>query len=179
MNHITMIRSYIDSQNMKWLAIESARDRQAETRGWVVRGCRRQRRAGAGAGALWAIVPLMHAVTASFVCEPHPKPTSFPTARSHTPTPATHTPLSSSTPAGRWTWLSWRTPTHIRNPAHAHTPNAPNPPTHTTLFNTRRQVDLAEVEDPRVDVCLFCLPPHRLRAIDLRCAPATARAAES
>lgn len=31
-----------------------------------------------------------------------------------------------------------------------------------------RGVDLSEVEDPRVDVCLFCLPPHRLRTIDLR-----------
>ncbi|KAI8474148.1 MAG: septin-like protein [Monoraphidium minutum] len=31
-----------------------------------------------------------------------------------------------------------------------------------------RTIDLSEVEDPRVDVCLFCLPPHRLRAIDLR-----------
>lgn len=32
----------------------------------------------------------------------------------------------------------------------------------------KRVVDLAEVEDPRVDVCLFCLQPHRLRPIDLR-----------
>jgi septin family protein len=32
-----------------------------------------------------------------------------------------------------------------------------------------RTVDLSEAEDPRVDACLFCLPPHRLRAIDLRC----------
>jgi hypothetical protein len=28
--------------------------------------------------------------------------------------------------------------------------------------------DMSEVEDPRVDVCLFCLPPHRLRAIDIK-----------
>uniref|UniRef100_A0A7S0N8F4 Septin-type G domain-containing protein n=1 Tax=Chlamydomonas leiostraca TaxID=1034604 RepID=A0A7S0N8F4_9CHLO len=31
-----------------------------------------------------------------------------------------------------------------------------------------RKDDLGEVEDPRVDVCLFVLPPHRLRAIDLK-----------
>ena len=31
----------------------------------------------------------------------------------------------------------------------------------------------ADVEDPRVDLCIFCLPPHRLRPIDLRCAPVT------
>lgn len=24
-----------------------------------------------------------------------------------------------------------------------------------------RQVDMAEVDDPRVDVCIYCLPPHR------------------
>jgi septin 7 len=24
-----------------------------------------------------------------------------------------------------------------------------------------RAQDLSEVEDPRVDVCLFCVPPHR------------------
>ncbi|KAK9842330.1 hypothetical protein WJX81_007177 [Elliptochloris bilobata] len=34
--------------------------------------------------------------------------------------------------------------------------------------DTRRAVDLADVEDPRVDLCIFCLPPHRLRPIDLR-----------
>jgi septin 7 len=33
---------------------------------------------------------------------------------------------------------------------------------------TDRAQDLTEVEDPRVDVCLFCLPPHRLRAIDIK-----------
>jgi septin family protein len=27
-----------------------------------------------------------------------------------------------------------------------------------------------QVEDPRIDVCLFCVPPHRLRPIDIRCA---------
>eukprot|EP00884_Botryococcus_braunii_P014002 jgi/Botrbrau1/22602/Bobra.176_1s0032.1 len=32
----------------------------------------------------------------------------------------------------------------------------------------KRVVDLGEVEDPRVDICLFCLQPHRLRPIDLR-----------
>eukprot|EP00775_Hariotina_reticulata_P002608 gene2608-2910_t len=31
-----------------------------------------------------------------------------------------------------------------------------------------RAQDLTEVEDPRVDVCLFCVPPHRLRPIDIR-----------
>lgn len=31
-----------------------------------------------------------------------------------------------------------------------------------------RGVDLAEVEDPRVDLCLFCIQPHRLRPVDLR-----------
>ncbi|KAF8062013.1 SEPTIN3 [Scenedesmus sp. PABB004] len=31
-----------------------------------------------------------------------------------------------------------------------------------------RAQDLSEVEDPRVDVCLFCVPPHRLRPIDIR-----------
>ena len=31
-----------------------------------------------------------------------------------------------------------------------------------------REVDMAEVDDPRVDLCLFCLPPHRLRPVDVR-----------
>lgn len=31
-----------------------------------------------------------------------------------------------------------------------------------------RQQDLSEAEDPRVDVVLYCVPPHRLRPIDLR-----------
>lgn len=31
-----------------------------------------------------------------------------------------------------------------------------------------RDVDMAEVDDPRVDLCLFCLPPHRLRPVDVR-----------
>lgn len=31
-----------------------------------------------------------------------------------------------------------------------------------------RTEDLQEVEDMRVDICLFCIPPHRLRPIDLK-----------
>lgn len=31
-----------------------------------------------------------------------------------------------------------------------------------------RKEDLAELEDPRVDLVLFCIPPHRLRPIDLK-----------
>lgn len=31
-----------------------------------------------------------------------------------------------------------------------------------------RGVDLADVEDPRVDLCLFCIQAHRLRPVDLR-----------
>jgi hypothetical protein len=31
-----------------------------------------------------------------------------------------------------------------------------------------RCIDLIDVEDPRVDVCLYCLPPHRLRQNDVR-----------
>eukprot|EP00879_Flechtneria_rotunda_P011653 GHRR01012173.1.p1 GENE.GHRR01012173.1~~GHRR01012173.1.p1 ORF type:complete len:312 (+),score=71.88 GHRR01012173.1:298-1233(+) len=31
-----------------------------------------------------------------------------------------------------------------------------------------RCIDMVDVEDPRVDVCLYCLPPHRLRANDVR-----------
>jgi septin 7 len=31
-----------------------------------------------------------------------------------------------------------------------------------------RCADLSDVEDPRVDVCLYALPPHRLRANDVR-----------
>lgn len=34
--------------------------------------------------------------------------------------------------------------------------------------SAERAADLNEVEDPRVDVCLYCIPPHRLRPIDLR-----------
>jgi hypothetical protein len=52
---------------------------------------------------------------------------------------------------------------------------APTPPSNprVALYPPRpapapRGVDLSEVEDPRVDVCLFCLPPHRLRTVDLR-----------
>lgn len=33
-----------------------------------------------------------------------------------------------------------------------------------------REVDLANVEDPRVDLCLFCIQAHRLRPVDLRSA---------
>lgn len=32
-----------------------------------------------------------------------------------------------------------------------------------------RGIDLADVEDPRVDLCLFCIQAHRLRPVDLRC----------
>jgi len=32
----------------------------------------------------------------------------------------------------------------------------------------RRPADMTLIEDPRIDVCLFCLPPHRLRFIDVR-----------
>jgi len=31
-----------------------------------------------------------------------------------------------------------------------------------------RCMDMVDVEDPRVDVCLYCLPPHRLRQNDVR-----------
>lgn len=31
-----------------------------------------------------------------------------------------------------------------------------------------RGIDLADVEDPRVDLCLFCIQAHRLRPVDLR-----------
>lgn len=30
-----------------------------------------------------------------------------------------------------------------------------------------RPPDLSAIEDPRIDVCLFCLPPHRLRYTDV------------
>lgn len=30
-----------------------------------------------------------------------------------------------------------------------------------------RKEDLAEVEDPRMDLCIFCIPPHRIRPMDL------------
>ncbi len=35
-----------------------------------------------------------------------------------------------------------------------------------------RGIDLADVEDPRVDLCLFCIQAHRLRPVDLRYAHA-------
>ena len=31
-----------------------------------------------------------------------------------------------------------------------------------------RKEDLSEIEDPRIDLCLFCIGPHRLRASDLK-----------
>jgi septin 7 len=32
----------------------------------------------------------------------------------------------------------------------------------------RREFDLLEQEDPRVDVCIYALPPHRVRGNDIR-----------
>ena len=32
----------------------------------------------------------------------------------------------------------------------------------------RRPADMTLIEDPRIDVCLFCLPPHRLRYVDVK-----------
>lgn len=32
----------------------------------------------------------------------------------------------------------------------------------------KRPSNLSQLEDPRIDVCLFCLPPHRLRYIDVK-----------
>lgn len=32
----------------------------------------------------------------------------------------------------------------------------------------QRKEDLMEVDDPRIDLCLFCIPPHRLRPIDIK-----------
>ncbi|KAK9829836.1 hypothetical protein WJX72_008171 [[Myrmecia] bisecta] len=32
----------------------------------------------------------------------------------------------------------------------------------------RRAHDLSDLDDPRIDLCLFCIPAHRLRAVDLR-----------
>eukprot|EP00210_Caulerpa_lentillifera_P008790 g8386.t1 len=32
----------------------------------------------------------------------------------------------------------------------------------------KRPANMTLVEDPRIDVCLFCLPPHRLRYIDVK-----------
>ncbi|KAG1659901.1 hypothetical protein FOA52_006607 [Chlamydomonas sp. UWO 241] len=34
--------------------------------------------------------------------------------------------------------------------------------------STDRKEDMNEVEDPRIDLCLFCVGPHRLRAADLK-----------
>lgn len=37
------------------------------------------------------------------------------------------------------------------------------------METSRRRVDdLQEAEDPRVDVCIFCIPPHRVRPVDLK-----------
>lgn len=41
-----------------------------------------------------------------------------------------------------------------------------------------RGVDLADVEDPRVDLCLFCIQAHRLRPVDLRCVSSAVTALE-
>lgn len=30
-----------------------------------------------------------------------------------------------------------------------------------------RPSDMSKVEDPRIDACLFCLPPHRVRYMDI------------
>lgn len=35
------------------------------------------------------------------------------------------------------------------------------------LENSASRGELAEKIDPRVDICLFCLPPHRVRNIDM------------
>lgn len=32
----------------------------------------------------------------------------------------------------------------------------------------QRPADMSSIEDPRVDACLFCLPPHRLRHVDVK-----------
>ncbi|KAK9804973.1 hypothetical protein WJX73_006082 [Symbiochloris irregularis] len=38
----------------------------------------------------------------------------------------------------------------------------------TMELDKQRTVDITELPDPRVDCCIFCLQPHRLRPIDLR-----------
>lgn len=35
-------------------------------------------------------------------------------------------------------------------------------------LDKQRTVDMSELPDPRVDCCIFCLQPHRLRPVDLR-----------
>eukprot|EP01026_Neomeris_dumetosa_P013560 TRINITY_DN1476_c0_g1_i11.p2 TRINITY_DN1476_c0_g1~~TRINITY_DN1476_c0_g1_i11.p2 ORF type:complete len:427 (-),score=70.18 TRINITY_DN1476_c0_g1_i11:736-2016(-) len=35
-------------------------------------------------------------------------------------------------------------------------------------MHRKRNRDLQEIEDPRVDLCIFCLPPHRVHTSDLR-----------
>jgi len=32
----------------------------------------------------------------------------------------------------------------------------------------RRLIDMSEIDDPRIDVCIYCLPPHRVRQNDIR-----------
>ncbi len=45
-------------------------------------------------------------------------------------------------------------------------------------MDKKRIVDPSDVEDPRVDLCIFCLQPHRLRPIDLRCGASLAPSAQ-
>ena len=35
------------------------------------------------------------------------------------------------------------------------------------LENSASRGELADKTDPRVDICVFCLPPHRVRNIDM------------
>jgi hypothetical protein len=35
-------------------------------------------------------------------------------------------------------------------------------------LTARRQLDMSEIDDPRIDVCIYALPPHRVRANDVR-----------
>ncbi|KAF5841669.1 septin-like protein [Dunaliella salina] len=34
--------------------------------------------------------------------------------------------------------------------------------------SSERKDDMSEMEDPRVDICIFAIPPHRLRAVDIK-----------
>jgi len=34
--------------------------------------------------------------------------------------------------------------------------------------SSERKDDMSEMEDPRVDICIFTIPPHRLRAVDIK-----------
>ena len=38
-------------------------------------------------------------------------------------------------------------------------------------LDKQRTADMSDLPDPRVDCCIFCLQPHRLRPIDLRLLP--------